>query len=107
MATSKIKIGDNVVVRKGADKGKSGKVLKLNADKTKVLVDGVNIRTRHQKQNQLGQTAGIFKEPRMISVANVGIAHPSKKSVTTRVKFEQSKDGAKTRVMSANGKEIK
>lgn len=103
----KILIGDTVLVRKGADKGTTGKVLKINAEGTQVLVEGVNIRTKHKKANQLGQDAGLFKEPAMISIANVGLAHPTKKKVTGRVGFEVAKNGDKKRVFKANGKEAK
>ena len=107
MAFGKIRVGDTVVVRKGADKGTSGKVVKISADNTRVLVEGVNVKTRHQKPNvRPGVSAGIYKEPRMISIANVGLKHPSKKGVTGRVGFEI--DGAKKkRVFKANGKEAK
>ncbi len=106
MAT-KIKVGDEVVVRKGTNKGKSGKVLKIDVAGQRILVDGVNVRPKHQKPNQVGKTAGIFKEPRLFSLANVGLAHPTKKQVTGRVGFVIDNDGAKKRVFKANGKEIK
>jgi len=107
MAT-KIKVGDTVLVRKGADKGSTGKVLKIAADKTKVMVEGVNIKTRHQKPNaRPNVTAGIYKEPRMMSIANVGLIHPTKKNVAGRIGFTVDKDGNKKRVFKANGKEAK
>ena len=104
---AKIKVGDTVMVRKGSDKGATGKVMQIDSVKQRVLVEGVNIRTKHQKANQLGKDAGIFKQPRMIALANVGLAHPSKKKLTGRLGFEVSKDGAKKRVYKANGKEAK
>ena len=102
---NKIRVGDSVLVTTGRDKGKSGKVLKVEGDK--VLVEGVNISAKHQKPNVSGKTAGIYKEPRMMSISNVGLAHPSKKGVAGRVGFEVSKDGAKKRIYRASGKEIK
>lgn len=107
MATTKIKVGDTVVIRKGSEKGATGKVTQISADKTRVMVDGINVRKIHKKPNAMGQNAGVYKEPRMISIANVGIAHPSKKNATGRIGFEVSKDGAKKRVFRANGKEVK
>ena len=101
----KIRVGDTVVVTTGKDKGQTGKVTKISGDK--VLVDGINIATKHQKPNVSGRTAGIFKEPRMISISNVGPAHPTKKGVAGRVGFEVNKDGSKKRIFRANGKEIK
>ena len=101
----KIRIGDTVLVTTGRDKGQTGKVTKIDGDK--VLVEGVNIVVKHQKANASSKPAGIYKEPRMISISNVGIAHPSKKGVAGRVGFEISKDGAKKRIFRANGKEIK
>ena len=107
MAMTKVKVGDTVLVRKGSDKGATGKVLKISADGQRVLVEGVNIKTRHQKPNvRPGVDAGLYKEPRMMSIANVGLAHPSKKNVTGRVGFSVDKD-SKKRVFKANGKEAK
>lgn len=108
MATTKIKVGDTVLIRKGNDKGATGKVLKISADNSKVLVEGINVKTRHQKPNvKPGVDAGIYKEPRMMSIANVGLAHPTKKNTTGRVGFELNKDGPKKRIFRANGKEAK
>lgn len=104
MAT-KIRVGDTVLVIAGNDKGQTGKVLRLDGEK--VLVDGVNVRTKHIKPNTSGKTAGIYKEPRMMNISNVGLAHPSKKGVAGRVGFDVSKEGAKKRIFRANGKEIK
>lgn len=107
MATTKIKVGDTVMVRKGADKGTTGKVLEIDMINQRVLVEGVNVRTKHQKPNQLGKDAGIFKQPRMIALAKVGLAHPTKKNITGRVGFTINKDGGKKRVFKATGKEAK
>lgn len=104
----RIKVGDSVLVRKGKDKGASGKVLKISADSQRVLVEGINIKAKHQKPNvKVNVDAGIYKEPRMMSIANVGHAHPSKKGITGRIGFESDKNGSKKRVFKANGKEIK
>ena len=102
---NKIRIGDTVLVTTGRDKGQTGKVTKIDGDK--VMVEGVNIVVKHQKPNASGKTAGIYKEPRMISISNVGLAHPTKKGVAGRVGFEISKDGSKKRIYRASGKEIK
>lgn len=104
----KYKIGDDVIVRKGQDKGAKGKILKISADGSRVLVDGVNIKTKHQKPNQSNEKpAGVYKEPRMISIANIGIPHPSKKSATARIGFSTSGSNQKIRINKANGKEVK
>ncbi len=108
MAMTKIKVGDTVLVRKGNDRGATGKVLKISTDNTQVLVEGVNVKTKHQKPNaKPNADAGIYKEPRMMSIANVGLAHPSKKNTTGRVGFDVAKDGSKKRIFKANGKEAK
>ncbi len=108
MPMTKIKINDVVMVRKGKDKGTTGKVVKLSADGQRVLVEGVNVKVKHQKPNQRANVeAGIYKEPRMLSIANVGLVHPSNKKKTGRVGFKTDDKGNKIRIFKANSKEIK
>ena len=106
MATMKIQVGDTVTIRKGRNKGESGKVLKVSSDKKWVVVEGVNIQVKHQKPNvKPNVDAGIYKNPGKVSIANVGIAVD--KTKTGRIGFNVENDGAKKRVFKANGKEVK
>ena len=57
----KIKKGDTVKVITGDDKGKAGRVLEINTSKLTLLVEGINIHTKHEKPNQRNQQGGLVK----------------------------------------------
>ncbi len=71
-----IKSGDNVLVIAGKDKGKTGKVSAVYADQNKVLVENVNIVTKHQKARNQNEKSGIFKRPAPIEASNVQVVCP-------------------------------
>ena len=90
-----IKKGDNVVVISGKDKDKKGKVLSVGVNKRTVLVEGVNMATKHQKPNGANQ-GGIVHQEAPIHVSNVMYLHDGK---PTRV-------GIKSEVKTVDGKEV-
>ena len=100
----KIKQGDQVVVLTGKDKGAKGEVLKTFPAKSRVLVQGVNVVTRHEKPSQFS-TGGLKKEERTIHVSNVALADP-KGSEATRIGYKVLKDGKKVRVAKKSGETI-
>ena len=67
----KIKKDDQVVVIAGKDKGKKGKVLKVFPKENRVIVEGVNVQTKHQKPNAQMQQAGIMHREGAIDASNV------------------------------------
>lgn len=67
----KIKSGDTVIVIAGKDKGKTGKVLKTLAKENRVIVEGVNIQTKHKKAKNPKDEAGLIKVEGSIDVSNV------------------------------------
>ena len=71
-----IKTGDNVLVIAGKDKGKTGKVSAVYADDNKVLVENVNIVSKHQKARNQNEKSGIFKRPAPIEASNVQVVCP-------------------------------
>lgn len=71
-----IKKGDNVLVLAGKDNGKTGKVLSVNPAKNTVVVDGVNVVTKHVKPRSAQQTGGITKENGNIDMSNVQLICP-------------------------------
>lgn len=108
MNTLRIKKGDTVMVRIGREKGKTGKVLQVLPSKGMVIVEGVNIVTKHTKRTQANPRGGIDKVARPLLLSKVAIAHPNKEGRTSRVGYEIKKDGTKTRVYrQAENKEIK
>ena len=71
-----IKTGDNVLVIAGKDKGKIGKVTAVNADLNKVLVENVNVVTKHQKPRSQQDKGGIVKKSAPIDASNVQVVCP-------------------------------
>jgi len=72
----KIKKDDKVIVIAGKDKGKVGKVLRAFPSENKVVVDGVNIKKKHQKPTRGGQKGQIIEKPFPIDVSNVMFVDP-------------------------------
>lgn len=108
MSALRIKKGDTVMVLAGREKGKTGKVLEVFPATGKVIVEGANVVTKHIKRTQQNPRGGIDKVARPIPVGKVAVVHPSKTGRTSRVGYEVSKDGTKTRVYrQAANKEIK
>lgn len=101
----KIKTGDTVIVTSGQYKGKTGKVLETMPKKNKVVVEGVNILTKHVKPRGPQQPGGIVKEEGPIDISNV-MFYDQKSGKGTRVGYK-IEDGKKVRVAKASGEEIK
>jgi large subunit ribosomal protein L24 len=92
----KIKKGDDVVVRTGKDKGKSGRVTQILKD-NKILVEGLNQAKKNQKPNpNAGITGGIIVKDMPINISNVGLYNPTTKK-PDRVGFRFLEDGKKVR----------
>ena len=85
----KIKKGYTVKVIAGKDKDKEGKVLTVDAKKSKVLVEGVNVITKHTKPSAANQNGGIVQKEAPIDLSNVMYVHKGK---ATRVGFKIEKD---------------
>ena len=102
----KIKKGDHVIVIAGKDKGKTGTVEQAFPKTDKVLIDGVHVVTRHQK-NKRTRTAGqIVEKSTPIHVSNVSLME-GKKAVKAGYKIEADGDTkTKVRVSRATGKKI-
>lgn len=83
MATMKIKKGDTVKVITGKDKGKEGKV--ISAKEGKVIVEGVNMVSKHSKANQKNPKGGILHQESSLDASNVMYVHKGK---VTRVGFK-------------------
>ncbi len=75
----KIKVGDEVLVIAGKDKGKNGKVIKTLRDKDKVVVEGINMVKKHVKPNNKNDKGGIFDLEAPIHVSNVKKIEENKK----------------------------
>ena len=91
-----VKKGDNVLVITGKDAGKQGKVLATNPSKNRIVVEGVNMISRHTKARSAKEAGGIFKREGTIDVSNVMIMCPAC-GKPTRIKHTEI-DGKNTRV---------
>ncbi len=93
---------DQVMVISGKDKGKKGKVLVVSPKEGKVIVEGVNMITKHEKPSMANQQGGIVNKEAPIDMSNVMYIH---KGTPTRVGFKVE-DGKKVRVAKCNGEVI-
>ena len=101
----KIKKDDKVKVIAGKDKGKIGKVLKVNHKKNRILVENVNIAKRHTKPTGKTKQGGIVEGEAAIQVSNVMVM--CNKCVTpTRIKMQRLEDGKKMRVCAKCGEAL-
>jgi len=92
----KIKKGDTVRVIAGKDKGKEGKVLIVDREKNRVIVEGISMVTKHQKPSRTHQKGGIIKKESYIHASNVMYLHNGK----------PTKIGYKIETVTKDGKEV-
>ena len=102
MSTMKIKKGDMVKVIAGKDKDKEGKVIAVDKKDGRVLVEGVNMLTKHKKPSMANQNGGIVHQEGYIDASNVMLLHNGK---ATRVGFKMDGD-KKVRFAKATGEVI-
>ena len=103
MASMKIKKDDMVKVIAGKDKGKEGKVIAVNVKNNTLLVEGINMVTKHAKPSMANQQGGILHQEAPIDASNVMLLVNGK---ATRVGFKMDGD-KKVRVAKATGEIIK
>ena len=101
----RLRKGDTVQVITGKDKGKTGEVLRTLPNENRVIVEGVNMRTRHVKPTQEGESGRIVTEEASLHASNVMIFSKDKK-VTSRVELITEKDGSKKRRLKKTGEVI-
>lgn len=106
MSNMHVKKGDVVVVSSGADAGKKGKVLEAMPKDNKVVVEGVNVRTKHVKPRRAGEAGGLVKGELAINASKVNL-YCSKCDAPRRARKEIKKDGTKVRVCTKCGTEFK
>ena len=92
----KIKTGDTVKVIAGNHKGDQGKVLRIDREKNRAIVEGVNEVSKHTKPSAKNPQGGIVKKEDYIHISNLALIDPKTKK-TTRVGFEV-RDGKKVRI---------
>jgi large subunit ribosomal protein L24 len=103
MTKLKIKVGDTVRIITGDHKGTEGKVMRVDKEKNKAIVEGANMVSKHEKPSAKNPQGGITKKEAPIHISNLSLID-AKSGKTTRVGFEV-KDGKKVRV-SKKSKEV-
>jgi large subunit ribosomal protein L24 len=101
----KIRKGDTVQVIAGDDKGKTGRVLSVDEDKLRVIVEKVNFIKRHTKARRAGVQGGIIEREAPIHLSNV-MLYDDKTGRGTRVGIRTLPDGTRERVSRASGETI-
>ncbi len=101
----KVKKGDTVKVLSGNDKGKTGEVLEVMPKTQKVVVKGINMKTKHVKPRRQGEEGGIITREFPIHMCKLSVVCP-KCGKAVRIGFEMDKDN-KVRVCKSCGEKIK
>ena len=101
----RLKTGDTVQLISGKDKGKTGEVLRTLPYENRVVVQGINLRTRHVKPTQEGESGRIVTEEASVHASNV-MLYSSSKQVASRVEIVVEKDGNKKRRLKKTGEII-
>src|SRR3989338_4068089 len=96
-AKTHLKINDQVEVIAGKDKGRVGKVIKVNATDGKAIVEKINMIKRHTKPSQMNQQGGIIEKEAFLDASNLMVICP-KCSKTSRVGKKILEDGSKVRI---------
>jgi large subunit ribosomal protein L24 len=100
-----VKRGDQVQVISGRDKGKVGEVMKTFPKSSKVIVKGVNVKTKHVKPQQEGESGQISTFEAPIHSSNV-MLYSEKEKVASRVAYTFTEDGKKVRTLKKTGEII-
>jgi large subunit ribosomal protein L24 len=103
----KLRTDDEVVVISGKDKGKTGKILRVDRSKDRVYVEGINIIKRHQRPNPARPNApvGVIEREGPVHVSNVALLDPKDRK-PTRVGTRRTEQGKRMRVTKRSGTEI-
>jgi large subunit ribosomal protein L24 len=103
----RIRTDDEVIVISGKDKGKTGKVVRVDPARDRVYVEGVNMVKRHQRPlpGRPNAPVGVIEKEGPLHVSNVAILDP-KDHKPTRVRIERREDGRRMRVTTRSGTEL-
>jgi large subunit ribosomal protein L24 len=106
MSKLHIKKGDTVYVNSGEDKGKTGRVLEVQVDKQRAIVEGVNMVSKSTKPNANSPQGGIVKKEAAIHISNLNPVDP-KSGKPTRISRKLNAEGKLVRISKKSGEEIK
>ncbi len=103
----KLRADDEVIVISGKDKGKIGKIIRVDRSRDRVYVEGINIVKRHQRPNPGRPNApvGVIEREGPVHVSNVALLDPKDRK-PTRIGTRRTEDGSRMRVTKRSGTEI-
>ncbi|MDD4430343.1 MAG: 50S ribosomal protein L24 [Bacteroidales bacterium] len=101
-----IKKGDTVFVNAGEDRGKTGRVLEVDVEKKRAIVEGINFVSRHTKPNAKSPQGGILKKEAPVHISNLNPLDP-KSGKATRIGRARNEKGKLVRISKKSGEEIK
>ena len=96
--------GDQVQVLSGKDVGKTGAITRVIPERNRVIVDGVNVAKKHQRQTKATMQGGIIDKDMPIDASNVALLCPN--CGPTRIGYRVDEDGTKTRVCKKCGRDV-
>lgn len=105
MPAFRLKKGDRVKVMRGNERGKEGTIMRVDREKNRVVVEGVNVRKRHMKPSQTNPEGGIVSFEAPLAASNVMLLDPASGN-PTRVRAQRAADGTKERVATKSGKVV-
>ena len=106
MSNLHIKKGDMVYVNAGEDKGKTGRVMKVDAEKQRAIVEGINMMSKSTKPSAKHPQGGIIKQEAPIHISNLNVLDP-KTNKPTRIGRRMGENGKLVRYSKSSGEEIK
>jgi large subunit ribosomal protein L24 len=106
MATRRIRKGDEVIVLAGRNRGQRGSVLEVDAERGRVVVEGVNVAKRHTRPNpQKGTSGGIIEKEMSIHMSNVALFNPIT-GTGDRIGIRTMEDGRKVRYFKSTNEVV-
>lgn len=100
-----IRKGDRVRVMRGNERGKEGTILRVDREKNRVVVEGINLRKRHMRPSAVSPEGGIITFEGPISASNVMLIDPAS-GKPTRIRIKQNDDGTKDRISTKSSRAI-
>ena len=102
----KLRKGDRVIVLSGKDRGQTGEIMKVLPDVNKVIVEGINVAKKHQRQTQARIKGGIIDKDMPLAASAVAVMCSKEGGRPTRIAYRFNDAGAKVRICRHCGEEL-